>query len=52
MLPKNWEKFKVRVFEFFTDLQMMRALLKTGKLPKLEWNACHLLNYNSNPQAK
>ena len=30
MLPKNWEKFKVRVFEFCTDLQLMRSTKAKG----------------------
>lgn len=30
MLPKDWEKFKVRVFEFCTDLQLMRSTKAKG----------------------
>ena len=30
MLPKNWEMLKVRVFEFCTDLQLMRSMKAKG----------------------
>ena len=30
MLPKYWEMFKVRVFEFCTDLQLMRSTKAKG----------------------